>query len=57
MDDVRASFLARFDRSLQCHLYESDDAEASPVWAGLGPRVVEINREVSVSHGYTSFSL
>ena len=57
MDDVRARFLARVDRSLQRNIHESDDAEASPVWTGLGLRVVKINREVSVSHGHTSFSL
>src|SRR5580698_3121764 len=57
VDDVRTSFLARFDRSLQRHLCAGDDAGASPVWAGLGPQVVKCKREVSVSHGYTSFSL
>ena len=57
VDDVRARFLARVDRSLQRYVHESDNAEASPVWAGLGPRVTKFNREVSVSHGHTSFSL
>jgi len=57
VDDVRACFLARVDRSLQHYVHESDNAEASPVWAGLGPRVIKINREVIVSHGHTSFSL
>jgi hypothetical protein len=57
VDDVRACLLARVDRSLQRNLDESDDAEARPVWTGLGPRVIKFNREVSVSHGHTSFSL
>ena len=57
VDDLCARFLARFNRSLQRSIHESDDAEARPVWTGLGPRVGKFNREVSVSHGHTSFSL
>src|SRR5271163_1901671 len=57
VDDACARFLAHIDRSLRRHLHLGDDAEASPVWAGLGPRVVKFKREGSVSHGYTSFSL
>ena len=57
MDNVRIRFLARVDRSLQRNVHESDDADARPVWTGLGPRVVKFIREVSVSHGHTSFSM
>jgi hypothetical protein len=53
VDDVRA----RFDRSLRRVFWKSNDTEASPVWTGLGLQVVKINREGSVSHGHTSFSL
>jgi hypothetical protein len=57
VDDVRACFLARVDRSLQRPVRSGDDAGASPVWAGLGPRVANFEREVRVSHGHTSFSM
>jgi hypothetical protein len=57
VDDVRICFFARVDRSLQRHVDKVDDAEASPIWAGLGPRGIKSNREVSVSHGDPSFSV
>lgn len=36
VDDVRGFFLARVGRSLQRAVHQGDDAEASPVRAGLG---------------------